>query len=297
MKKVLFPCTVLYMNKEAEKQTVAFQGSPGAYSDLASQTVFPHHERLPCPSFEETFEAVTSAAADVALIPIENSIAGRVADIHRLLPSSNVSVIGEHFQPIHHCLLAHPTASFSDITTVHSHAQALGQCRSFIRENNLEPVVHTDTAGAAADISKDTDLSAAAIASSLAAETYGLSILAENIADTDTNITRFLVISNEHDDAPVESGPVITSIIFTMRSVPAALYKALGGFATNGINITKLESYITDESFSVAQFYADLEGHPKEDSMRLALEELSFFSTEVTILGTYPAHSFRYRNT
>jgi len=272
---------------------IAFQGLPGAYSDLACRAAFPKMKTLPCESFEDAFAAVRNGTARLAMIPIENSLAGRVADIHHLLPESGLHIIGEHFQRVNHQLLAPKGANLAGLKTVASHVQALSQCRKVIRELGLTPVIHADTAGAAAEVAKAGDLSAGAIASSLAAEIHGLDILKTDIEDADHNTTRMIVLSREPIDPDPSQGTVITSFVFRVRSVPAALYKALGGFATNGVNITKLESYMIDGHFTVAQFYADILGHPDQRSVRLALEELSFFSREVRILGVYPASSFR----
>jgi len=271
---------------------IAFQGVAGAYSDMACRAVHPDMTTLPCDTFEDTFAAVRDARAALAMIPIENSSAGRVADIHHLLPESGLHIIAEHFQVVHHQLLAPKGASLETVTTVRSHVQALSQCREFIRARGLKPVAHADTAGAAAEVAKLNDPSQAAIASDLAAELHGLEILMRDVHDAAHNTTRFLIMAEEPID-PEPDVPVITSFVFRVRSVPAALYKALGGFATNGINITKLESYIVDGSFTVAQFYADVEGHPEHRPVRLALEELGFFSREVKILGVYPASEFR----
>jgi prephenate dehydratase len=272
---------------------IAFQGSPGAYSDLACRTVFPDCETLPCASFEDTFAAVNEGRAELAMIPIENSSAGRVADIHHLLPESGLHIIAEHFQEVHHQLLAPKGGTLEDVRTVRSHVQALSQCRKFLLDRGLTPVVHADTAGAAAEVAGLGDPSQAAIASSLAGEIYGLQTLVGNVHDAAHNTTRFIVMAREPADPEIDAGPAITSLVFRVRSVPASLYKALGGFATNGVNITKLESYIIDGSFTVAQFYADIEGHPEQRLVRLALEELGFFSREVKILGVYPASDFR----
>ncbi|MCB9958948.1 MAG: prephenate dehydratase [Rhodospirillaceae bacterium] len=273
--------------------SIAFQGWPGAFSDLACRQVFPETATLPFPSFEATMAAVREGVADRALIPIENSIAGRVADIHHLLPGSGLFITGEHFQRVNHQLLALPGAKLADIRQVHSHVHALGQCRALIRKLGLEPVVHADTAGAARMVATSGDPTKAAIASRLSAEIYGLQILRADIEDVAHNTTRFLVMAREPEIPPVEAGPMVTSFLFEVRSVPAALYKALGGFATNGVNMTKLESYMVGGRFAQAQFYADVEGHPDERSVRLALEELAFFSKNLAMLGTYPAHPFR----
>ena len=273
--------------------TISFQGVPGAYSDMACRAARPEMSTLPCTSFEDTFAAVRDGRARYAMIPIENSSAGRVADIHHLLPESGLHIIGEHFQKVEHQLLAPKDTTRAQIKTVHSHVQALSQCRLYTRREGLKPVVHADTAGAAKEVAELDDPTRAAIASQLAAETYGLQILDANIQDIPHNTTRFIIMAQEPIDPPLDEGPVVTTFVFRVRSVPAALYKALGGFATNGVNITKLESYILDGSFTVAQFYADIEGHPENRMVRLALEELSFFSREVKILGVYPANPFR----
>jgi prephenate dehydratase len=279
--------------KPDPSRAIAFQGAPGAYGDLACREAYPEMESLPCPSFEDAFAAVRESRAALGMIAVENSIAGRVADIHHLLPGSGLHIIGEHFQRVNHHLLAPKGASLKTIRTVHSHVHALSQCRDVIRELKLKAIVHPDTAGAAADLAERGDPSEAAIASSLAGQIYGLQSLKADIEDAAHNTTRFLVMAREPVDPGAASGPVITSFLFRVRSVPAALYKALGGFATNGVNITKLESYIIDGAFTVAQFYADIEGHPDQRPVRLALEELGFFSREVRILGVYPAHPFR----
>jgi len=277
----------------ATDRIIAFQGRPGAYSDLACRAAFPDMTTLPCSSFEDAFAAVTNGEARYAMIPIENSLAGRVADIHHLLPESGLHIVAEHFQRVNHCLLAPKGATLGGLKTVASHVQALTQCRKVIRDLGLTPITRADTAGSAAEIAEGGDRSAGAIASSLAGEIYGLDILKTDIEDAEHNTTRMVVLARDPVDPDPRSGPVITSFVFRVRSVPASLYKALGGFATNGINITKLESYILDGNFTVAQFYADIEGHPDQRSVRLALEELGFFSREVRILGVYPANSFR----
>lgn len=278
---------------ETKRTKVAFQGLPGAYSDMSCRAVFPDLKTMPCPSFEDTFAAVVDGKARYAMIPIDNSIAGRVADIHHLIPDSGLHIIGEHFQRVDHQLLAPKGATLDKISAVRSHVHALSQCRKYLRDNGFGIIVHADTAGAAAEIAELGDPTQAAIASSLAAETYGLEVLDDDVQDAEHNITRFLIMAEEPLHPEADSGPVITSFVFRVRSMPAALYKALGGFATNGVNMTKLESYILDERFTVAQFYADIEGHTENRSVQLALEELSFFSREVRILGVYPAHPFR----
>jgi len=267
---------------------IAFQGSPGAYSDLAARRAFPDMETLPCTQFEDAFAAVHDGKAALGMIPIENSVAGRVADIHHLMPNSGLYIIGEHFEPVHHHLLAIPGATLDTIRTVRSHVHALGQTRNFQRAHRLRPVVAADTAGAAAELAAHPDASVAAIASELAGKIYGLVSLAENIEDAAHNTTRFMVMSREPKRAP-PGRPTVTTFVFNVRNVPAALYKALGGFATNAINMTKLESYMVNGIFTATQFYADVEAHPDERPLKLALEELEFFSTEVKILGVYPA--------
>ena len=274
------------------ERTIAFQGSPGAYSDLACRRVFPEMTSLPCAAFEDAFAAVRDGMALLAMIPIENSVAGRVADIHHLMPDSGLYIISEHFEPVHHHLLALPGATLASIRAVRSHVHALGQCRNYIRANRLTPVVRADTAGSAAEIKELGDRSVAAIASELAGEIYGLVSLARNIEDAEHNTTRFVIMSRE-PVRPPRGAPTVTSFVFNVRNVPAALYKALGGFATNGVNMTKLESYMVGGRFSATQFYADVEAHPDDRPLKLALEELEFFSTEVRILGVYPAHALR----
>ncbi len=281
------------MAEAAASSLIAFQGVAGAYSDMACRAVHPEMATLPCASFEDTFAAVNEGRAGLAMIPIENSSAGRVADIHHLLPESGLHIIAEHFQKVDHQLLAPKGATLDSIQEVHSHVQALSQCRKFVRGAGFKPVVHADTAGAAAEVAERGDPTRAAIASRLAGEIYGLRSLGSDIQDIEHNTTRFLVMSKEPVDPDPAEGPVVTTFVFRVRSVPAALYKGLGGFATCGVNITKLESYILDASFAVAQFYADIEGHPDQRMVRLALEELSFFSREVKILGVYPANPFR----
>ena len=273
--------------------TIAFQGAPGAYSDLACRTAQPAMTTLPCATFEEAFAGVREGRAALAMIPIDNSVAGRVADIHHLLPDSGLHIVGEHFQQVVHHLLAPQGATIAGLKSVHSHVHALPQCRRIIAELGLKAIVHADTAGAAADVAARNNLSESAIASELAGQIYGLVSLRADVADLKNNTTRFVVMRREPLDPNPAGGPIITSFVFRVRSVPAALYKALGGFATNGVNITKLESYMVDGAFTVAQFYADIDGHPDQRPVRLALEELSFFSREVRILGVYPASAFR----
>lgn len=275
---------------------IAFQGEPGAYSHLACEEVFPDREALPCLTFEDAFSAVSDGKAALAMIAIENSLAGRVADVHHLMPGSGLYIVGEYFLRIRHQLMAPPGAQIDTLKTVHSHTMALGQCRNVVRELGLKALVEADTAGSARRVANEKDASQAAIASSLAAQIYGLEILRPDVEDAPHNTTRFLIMSAEPDDAEPDSGPTITSFVFRVRNVPAALYKAMGGFATNGVNMTKLESYQLDGSFNATQFYADIEGHPQDRLVRLALEELEFFSSSLSILGIYPADAYRKKS-
>ena len=276
---------------------IAYQGEPGANSHNACMAMFPGLEPVPFATFEEALGAVGAGTADLAMIPIENSVAGRVADIHHLMPGVGLYIVGEHFERVRHQLMARPTASLQTITKALSHTQALGQCRRVLKELNLAPVPEADTAGSARLVSQSDDNSLAAIASELAAKIYGLKILRSDIEDEEHNTTRFVVLAREPADVePVSSPddvPVITSFLFRVRNVPAALYKAMGGFATNGVNMTKLESYQLGGSFNATMFYADVEGHPAERPLALALEELEFFSADVQMLGTYQGSSFR----
>ena len=274
-------------------QFIAFQGEPGAYSHLACSIAFPERSALPCAAFEDAFAAVADGVAGLALIPIENSVAGRVADIHHLLPQSGLFIIGEWFLPIHHQLMAPRGAKLADIKTVESHVHALGQCRRIIRKLGIKPIVSGDTAGSARIVAERGDKSCASIASRLAADIYGLDILAEDVEDETHNTTRFVVLAREADWAKQGSGPLVTTFVFRVRNLPAALYKAMGGFATNGVNMTKLESYMVDGNFFATQFYADVDGHPEDKNLAFALEELKFFSREFRIVGVYPAHPFR----
>src|SRR4051812_22443563 len=272
---------------------IAYQGEPGANSHLVCREHYPDLEALPCASFEDVFAAVESGEADLAMIPIDNSIAGRVADIHHFLPASDLHIIAEHFLRIRFSLLGIPGAPLEGIRTVHSHVHALGQCRRVIREHGLVPVISGDTAGAAREVAEAGDPSQAAIAPPLAAEIYGLEILARDVEDEDDNTTRFVVLSPDFVQAPRGEGPVVTSFIFNVRNLPAALYKALGGFATNGVNMTKLESYMVGGHFAATQFLAEVDGHPEDPGLKNALEELAFFTTEVKVLGVYQADAFR----
>ena len=271
---------------------VAFQGEPGAYSDLACRQVFPRRQSLPCETFEDTIAAVRRGRASLAMLPIENSVAGRVADIHHLLPDSHLHIIGEHYQRVSHHLLAVKGAKLRDLKIVRSHVHALSQCRKMIRALGLKAEVAADTAGSAAEVARRGDKSVAAIASELAAKVYGLVSLKANIEDAAHNTTRFLVMSPRPKRAK-NGGLIVTTFVFRVRNVPAALFKAMGGFATNGVNMTKLESYMVGGSFTATQFYADVEAHPDERRLALALDELKFFSEEVRILGVYPGHPFR----
>jgi prephenate dehydratase len=273
-------------------RTISFQGTFGAYSDLACRRVFPEMATLPCTQFEDAFAAVSEGRAALAMIAIENSVAGRVADVHHLMPGSDLHIIGEHFERVNHHLLALPGATLGTIRTVKSHVHALSQCRQLIRSLGLQPVVTADTAGAAAEIAENGDPTVAAIASELAGQIYGLVSLRENIEDAEHNTTRFLIMSRE-PKRPPRGTPSVTTFLFRVRNVPAALYKAMGGFATNGVNMTKLESYMVGGAFAATQFYADVEAHPEDRPLALALEELAFFSREVKILGVYPAHPLR----
>ena len=273
--------------------SIAYQGEPGANSHIACAENYPDMTPLPCPTFEDAFGALQEGAAELAMIPIENSIAGRVADIHNLLPASGLHIVGETFLPIHFQLLALPGAAIEDLRSVHSHVHALGQCRNIIRRHKLKPVVASDTAGSAREVAEWGDRSRASLATRLAGEIYGLDTLAINVEDETHNTTRFVVLSREPDWARPRNGPVVTTFVFRVRNVAAALYKALGGFATNGVNMTKLESYMVEGEFTATQFLADVDGHPEEPPLRSALEELGFFSREVRILGVYPAHPYR----
>src|SRR5690349_17941626 len=272
---------------------IAYQGEPGANSDMVCKEHYPDWEAVPCASFEDVFAAVTGGDAELAMIPIDNSIAGRVADIHHFLPTSGLHIIAEHFLRIQFSLLGVPGSSLDTIKTVHSHVHALGQCRKIIKQYGLTPIISGDTAGAAREIADAADPSQAAISPPLAAEIYGLEVLASDVEDEDHNTTRFVVLSREYVPAPRGNGPVVTSFIFNVRNLPASLYKALGGFATNGVNMTKLESYMVGRHFSATQFLAEVDGHPSDPGLARALEELAFFTTDIKILGVYPADPFR----
>ena len=276
---------------------IAYQGEPGANSHNACMAMFPDLEAVPFATFEEALASVASGTADLAMIPIENSVAGRVADIHHLMPGVGLYIVGEHFERVRHQLMALPSASLETVKKALSHTQALGQCRKILKELNIAPVPEADTAGSARLVSQAGDNSLAAIASELAASIYGLKILRSDIEDEEHNTTRFVILADRPADVEPADGPddipVITSFLFRVRNVPAALYKAMGGFATNGINMTKLESYQLGGSFNATMFYADVEGHPAERPLALALEELAFFSADVQMLGTYRGSAFR----
>ncbi len=273
---------------------IAFQGVPGAYSHQACAEVFPGRAALPCETFEAAIAAVKEGRAGHAMLPIENSTYGRVADIHHLLPDSGLHIIGEHFLRVHINLLAVKGATLADVTTAMSHTVLLGQCRAFLREHGLAVKVGADTAGSAQVVAETGDPALAALASEFAGEIYGLDVLARHIEDQSNNTTRFLVMSPEPRPAP--PAPAVTSFVFRVRNLPAALYKALGGFATNGVNITKLESYMIGGRFTATQFYADVEGRPEDPAVARALDELGYFTTRLQILGVYPADPFRRSN-
>ncbi|MFN3890108.1 MAG: prephenate dehydratase [Beijerinckiaceae bacterium] len=275
------------------KRIIAYQGEAGANSHIACRDAYPEWEPLACATFEDAFAAITEGVAGLGMIPIENSIAGRVADIHHFLPGSGLHIIGEYFLPIHFQLMAVKGATLATIRSVYSHIHALGQCRKIVRQLGLTPVTAGDTAGAAREVSQWGDPTKAAFAPALAAEIYGLDVLMSDVEDEKHNTTRFIVLSRSSEWAKPNNGPTITTFVFRVRNVPAALYKALGGFATNGVNMTKLESYMVGGEFSATMFLADVEGHPGDPPLARALEELEFFSREMRILGVYPAHEFR----
>ena len=268
---------------------IAYQGEPGANSHLVINENYPEAEAAACASFEDVFGVVASGEAELAMIPIDNSLAGRVADIHHFLPTSGLHIIAEHYLRIQFMLMGVPGTTLDTIDTVHSHVHALGQCRKIIKEHGWQPIISGDTAGAAREIAEAADVRQAAIAPELAAEIYNLEILARDIEDEDHNTTRFVLLSSDEIIAEPNNGPVVTSFIFRVRNLPAALYKALGGFATNGINMTKLESYMVDGKFTATQFLAEVDGHPDDIGLARALEELSFFTDELRVLGVYPA--------
>ena len=275
------------------RRSIAYQGEPGANSHLVCMQHYADHEAVACASFEDVFAAVAGGDADLAMIPIDNSVAGRVADIHHFLPTSGLHIVGEHFLRIRFHLLGVPGASVETIRTVHSHVHALGQCRKIIAEHGWTAMIAGDTAGAAREIAEAADPTQAAIAPPLAAEIYGLQVLASDVEDEEHNTTRFVVLSRDFVEAPVGNGPVVTTFMFNVRNLPAALYKALGGFATNGVNMTKLESYMVGGEFTATQFLAEVDGHPDDPGVSRALEELRFFTTDVKIMGVYPADPYR----
>ena len=271
---------------------VAFQGAPGAYSHLACREALPDYAPLPCATFEDAFAAVREGKAACGLIPIENSTAGRVADIHHLLPEGGLYITAEHFLRVRHQLLAPRAATVKTVKRVYSHVQALSQCRRIIKDLGIEAVVSSDTAGSAKEVAERNSPEEAAIASSIAGELYDLQTLRADVEDNHTNTTRFIRLERQRRDPDPKAGNSLTAIMFKVRSVPASLYKALGGFATNGVNVVKLESYLTD-GFKVAEFYAEIEGHPAQKNVDLALQELEYFSRQLKVLGVFTAHPFR----
>ena len=273
--------------------TIAYQGEPGANSHIACNNAYPHLTPLPCATFEDALAAVGEGRARLAMIPIENTIAGRVADIHALLPASNLFIVAEYFLPIRFQLLGLKGSSLEGLASVYSHVHALGQCRRIIRERRLKPVVTADTAGSAREVAEWGDPTRASLATALAAEIYGLDVLASDVEDEKHNTTRFVVLSPVPEWPQGGTTPTITTFVFKTRNVPAALYKALGGFATNGVNMTKLESYMVDGAFTATQFLADVEGHPYQAGLARAMEELAFFCKEIRVLGVYPASADR----
>jgi len=280
------------INAVAFAKRVAFQGEPGAYANLAAREAVPHAAAIPKPTFEDAIEAAKSGDCDLCIIPVENSLIGRIADIHHLLPDSGLHIVGEHFLPIRHQLLGLKDATLDGVTSVYSQAPALAQCRTILRERKLVAHNWYDTAGSAKHIAELGDKSVAAIASTLAAEFYGLKILKADIEDEHHNATRFLIMSRADERAP-KVGKVVTTFVFQVKNIPAALYKAMGGFATNGVNMTKLESYQLGGSFNATRFYVDIQGHPEEPHVARALEELAFHTADHSIMGVYPAHPFR----
>ena len=271
----------------------SFQGVNGAYSESAGKSIYPEASSIACKTFEEMFQCVREDKANIAIVPIENSKAGRVADTQRLIPDSNLKIIGEYFLSISHSLIAPLGASVDTIKRVHSHEQAIAQCRNNLIKNNKDMVIVADTAGAAKMVSELNSKEDAAIASDFAAKIYNLKIIQSNFQDTNNNVTRFLIMSKNMPLIDVNEKDLITTLIFQVRSIPAALYKSLGGFASNGVNITKLESYVHPQGFDVAQFYIDFEGHPENDAVKLAIEEMKFFCKHFDILGVYKISDFR----
>ncbi len=287
--------TTAKINALDPDNTIAFMGVEGANADLACRQAAPYMHTLALPSFEDVFEAVESGKAALGMIPIENSQAGRVAEIHHLLPATKVHIVGEFFQHIEHCLVAPKGASLKTVKDVYSHPQALMQCRKNLRELKLAAHTYSNTAAAAADVAKWNDTAKAAIASPLAAELYGLTVLKEHLQDSDDNVTVFMIIAREPVDPDPEKNAVLTTLLFAVRNIPAALYKALGGFATNNINMLKLESYIpTGAKQRSAQFFITFQGHPDEQGVKNAIEELQFYCSQVRVLGVYPADPARF---
>ena len=272
---------------------IAYQGEPGANSHIACNQAYPELEPLPCRTFEDCFAAVEKGEADLAMIPVENTIAGRVSDIHSLLPGTSLQIVAEHYLPIRFQLMALPGVKLEEVKKARSHIMGLGQCRKFLREHGIDSVTASDTAGAAREVAESGDRTVAAIAPRLAAEVYGLEILAEDIEDAAHNTTRFVIMSREPSEIEAGDGPAKTAFLFEVRNIPAALFKVLGGFATNGINMTKLESYMVGGNFTATQFYADIEGHPDERSVQLALEETGFFTQMLKLVGVFPATPYR----
>jgi len=279
-----------------KKTKVAFQGEKGAYSHLACLEVFPNVESIPCPTFEEAFQLAKDNSEYRIVIPIENSLAGRVADIHYLIPKYKLQIHAEHFQKVSHNLLGIKGAEIKDIKTVRSHSQAIGQCKKMILQNKLEPIIAADTAGSAKYISEKKDKSESAIASELAAKIYNLDIIKKNVEDESGNVTRFFIMASETQHPEIKGKKYITSCIFKLKSVPAALYKSLGGFATNGVNLCKLESFSVKNTFDQVNFYIDIEGHIEDPALQKALEELGFHTEKLDVLGVYEANSFRLTN-
>jgi prephenate dehydratase len=271
---------------------IAFQGEPGAYANLAAREAVPHAQAVPQPTFEDAIAAAKDGETDLVIIPVENSLIGRIADIHHLLPDSGLHIVGEHFLPIHHQLLGLKDAALDDVKDVYSQAPALAQCRNIVRDRKLAAHGWYDTAGSAKHVAELGDKSKAAIASTLAGELYGLKVLQADIEDVHHNTTRFLIMAREAESAP-PGGKVVTSLIFQVKNAPASLYKALGAFATNGVNITKLESYQLGGSFNATQFYADIQGHPSAANVGAALKELEFQTAQMTVMGVYPASPMR----
>ena len=274
-------------------ENFSFQGINGAYSELAGKNIFPEADSLACATFEEMFQTVREGKANVAIVPIENSQAGRVADTQRLIPDSNLKIVKEYFLEVKHNLLVVPGTKMSDIKRIYSHEQGIAQCRKKIIELNKEMIIVADTAGAAKKITELNSKEDAAVASELASRIYNLEILESNFQDSSTNVTRFLVMASKMNPPDPNDDNLITTLVFTVRSIPASLYKCLGGFASNGVNITKLESYVHPQGFDVAQFYIDFEGHPEQTSVKLALEEMKFFCKHMNILGVYKKSEFR----